>query len=222
MKAIILAAGRGERMRPLTDHTPKSLLKIAGRALIEYHISALVRAGIHDIVINHAWLGAQIEAFLGNGNRYHTNIQYSPEGENALETGGGIRHALPLLGNAPFIAVNADIWTDFPYEHLPANLNSLAHLIVVPNPSFNNAGDFALCNDVIRNSENPRYTFSGIGVYHPRLFKQCTDGKFPLAPVLRSAADEGQISGEIYKGQWFDVGTPQRLTELERLITSRR
>ncbi len=222
MKAIILAAGRGERMRPLTDQTPKPLLKVAGKTLIEYHIAALVLAGINEIVINHAWLGAQIEDHLGDGSRYHANIQYSPEGGQALETGGGIYHALPLLGNAPFIVVNADIWTDYPFNHLPTSLNSLAHLVLVPNPSFNSAGDFALCDDGIRNNGSPQYTFSGIAVYHPRFFEDCSSGKFPLAPVLRRAADEGHVSGEIYNGQWFDVGTPQRLTELERFITASR
>ena len=207
-------------MRPLTDQKPKPLLKVAGKTLIEYHVAALVCAGIHDIVINHAWLGAQIEYHLGDGSRYHAHIQYSPEGEQALETGGGIYHALPLLDNAPFIAVNADIWTDYPFNRLPTSLNSLAHLVLVPNPSFNSAGDFALCGDGIRNNGSPQYTFSGIAVYHPRFFEDCASGKFPLAPMLHRMADEGQISGEIYSGQWFDVGTPQRLTELQQLITS--
>ncbi len=217
---MILAAGRGERMRPLTDSTPKPLLQAGGRALIEYHITALVQAGIQDIIINHAWLGAQIETFLGDGGRYHARIRYSPEGERGLETGGGIRRALPLLGDAPFIVVNGDIWTDYSFTDLPSAPRGLAHLVVVPNPDYNKSGDFVLQDDLIHNRGKPRYTFSGIGVYHPRLFANCEDERFPLAPLLRQAADAGQVSGECYAGLWLDVGTPRRLMELDQLLTS--
>ncbi len=221
MRAMILAAGRGERMRPLTDATPKPLLRAGGHALIEYHITALVRAGFHDIVINHAWLGAQIEDFLGDGDRYGARIRYSPEGDEGLETGGGIRRALPLLGDGPFVVVNGDIWTDYAYGRLPRALSGLAHLVVVPNPDFNPGGDFALRAGVIHNTGEPLYTFSGIGVYDARLFASCREERFPLAPLLRCAADAGQVSGEFHPGRWFDVGTPRRLTELDRLLTAR-
>lgn len=219
---MILAAGRGERMRPLTDATPKPLLQAGGCTLIEHHITALVQAGIPDIVINHAWLGQQIEDFLGDGGRYGARIRYSPEGEVGLETGGGIFQALPLLGEAPFIVVNGDIWTDYAFANLPRTPQGLAHLVVVPNPDFNARGDFVLNDGLIRNSGEPRFTFSGIGVYHPRLFAHCDSGRFPLAPLLRKAADAGLVSGECYAGRWFDVGTPQRLTALDNLLISRK
>ena len=218
---MILAAGRGERMRPLTDTTPKPLLQVGARALIEYHIIALVQAGFPDIVINHAWLGSQIEDFLGDGSRYGARIRYSPEGEKGLETGGGIRRALPLLGDGPFVVVNGDIWTDYPFAHLPHTLPGLAHLVVVPNPDFNPSGDFALRDGIIHNTGGPRYTFSGIGVYDARLFEHCHEARFPLAPLLRQAADAGQVSGECHSGRWSDIGTPGRLAELDHLLTTR-
>jgi len=221
MKAMILAAGRGERMRPLTDHTPKPLLKAGGMALIEYHIRALVRAGINEIVINHAHLGMQIEAALGNGHRYNAHLHYSPEGK-ALETGGGIFRALPLLDDAPFVVVNGDIWTDYPFAQLCRPLDGLAHLVLVDNPPHNPRGDFHLEDSQVESEGEPRLTFSGIGLYHRALFDGCTDGPFPLAPLLRKAMAEGKVSGEHYRGHWIDVGTPQRLNELDIWLTSQR
>lgn len=227
MKAMILAAGRGERMRPLTEHTPKPLLKAGGRTLIEYHIDALVGAGVTDIVINHARMGAQIEQALGDGARYGAQLRYSPEGDEALETGGGIFKALPLLGNAPFIAVNADVWTDYPYRQLIKPPAGLAHLVLVDNPPHHAHGDFALHGgrvyvEVPAAAEQGQgaglLTFSGLGVYHPRLFAPCTPGKFPLAPLLRAAMRDGLVGGEHYRGAWMDIGTPQRLHELDEWL----
>lgn len=221
MKAMILAAGRGERMRPLTDTVPKPLLEAGGRSLIEYHLLALARAGVTDIVINHAHLGAQIEARLGDGARYGVRIVYSPEGERGLETGGGILRALPLLGAEPFIVANADVWTDYAFADLPRAPRALAHLVLVPNPGHHPAGDFTLTDGRIGNDAEPRYTFSGIGVYRPELFHDCVSGTFPLAPLLRTAAAHGEVSGELYAGGWMDIGTPERLRELDRRLSGR-
>lgn len=220
MKAMLLAAGRGERMRPLTDTVPKPLLEAGGRCLIEHHLLALARAGITDVVINHAHLGARIENRLGDGARYGVRIAYSPEGERGLETGGGILRALPLLGAAPFVVVNADIWTDYPFARLPHAPEAAAHLVLVPNPAHHPAGDFTLVDGRVGNGAEPRHTFSGIGVYRPEFFADCTPGVFPLAPLLRAAAARGAVSGELYTGMWMDIGTPQRLEELDRRLRS--
>jgi MurNAc alpha-1-phosphate uridylyltransferase len=219
MKAMILAAGRGERMRPLTDNTPKPLLLVAGKPLIQRHIEALVEAGIVDLVINHAWLGEKIEAELGDGSRYGAHITYSPEGEQALETGGGIFRALPLLGEDPFLVINGDIVTDFPLGTLPDRLDGLAHLVLVPNPEHHPEGDFTLEMEQVGHASRQRYTFSGIGVYHPRLFTDCRDGVFPLAPLLRQAMDQGLVTGELYEGLWIDVGTVDRLQQAGAFMT---
>ena len=217
MRAMILAAGRGERMRPLTDTTPKPLLKVGNKCLIEYHIEMMVAAGFTEIVINHAHLGEQIERTLGNGQRYGADLYYSPEG-TALETGGGIFKALPLLGNTPYVVVNSDIWCDYPFAQLRRPLTGLAHLILVNNPEHNLKGDFHLNKQRISEKGTPRLTFSGIGVYHPDLFKECTPGRFSLIPLLIKAMQAGQVSGEHYQGQWIDVGTPERLRQLEMRI----
>jgi len=219
MKAMILAAGRGERMRPLTDHIPKPLLQVGGRALIEYHIRALAAAGIDSLVINLSYRGDQIRAALGDGSRHGVSISYSPEGEPPLETGGGIFHALPLLGAAPFIVVNGDIWTRYPYASLPSQPDGLAHLVLVDNPEHHPQGDFHLRDGgVYSEGEGERLTFSGIGVYRPELFDGCSDGPFPLAPLLRRAMEAGAVGGEHYPGPWLDIGTPQRLEELDRSL----
>ncbi|MDX1253044.1 MAG: nucleotidyltransferase family protein [Gammaproteobacteria bacterium] len=220
MKAMILAAGRGERMRPLTDHTPKPLLTAGGRCLIEYHIAALVGVGVTEIVINHAHLGAQIEATLGDGSRYGARILYSPEGETGLETAGGIFKALPLLGDGPFMVVNGDIWTDYPFQRLPREPEGLAYLVLVDNPPHHPKGDFALrVGKVTMPGEGDEaLTFSGIGVYRLELFAGCVPGKFPLAPLLRKAMEVCQVTGEHYAGGWVDVGTPQRLRELDEAL----
>lgn len=212
MKAMILAAGRGERMRPLTDTCPKPLLQAGGKALIEYHIEALAAAGIEEIVINHAWLGDQIETALGGGERYGVALHYSHEA-SALETAGGIIQALPWLGEV-FIALNADIWTDYPMARLPAEPEGLAHLVMVDNPAHNPQGDFGLRDNHVDEQHEPRLTFSGIGVYRAGLFANLAPGVRPLGPLLREAMQQGKVSGEYYSGQWRDIGTPQRLAEL--------
>jgi MurNAc alpha-1-phosphate uridylyltransferase len=222
MHALILAAGRGERMRPLTDATPKPLLKVGGRALIEYHLDALAAAGITDIVINLAHLGAQIENALGDGARYGVAIRYSHEGERGLETGGGIVHALPMLGETPFIVINGDIYCDYPFARLPQTPAGLAHLVLVDNPPQHPQGDFALDGDAIRAAGEHKLTFSGIGVYRPALFGNAPQGAFPLAPILRAAMQAGQVSGEHYRGEWQDIGTPERLAALDALVRSLR
>ncbi|MCW8917814.1 MAG: nucleotidyltransferase family protein [Gammaproteobacteria bacterium] len=225
MRAMILAAGRGERMRPLTDHTPKPLLVAGGRRLIEHHLLALAAAGIDEVVINHAHLGEQIEAVLGSGERYGVSIHYSPEGA-ALETGGGILHALPLLGAAPFVVVNGDIWCDYPFARLRGVevRRGGAHLVLVPNPPQHPAGDFLLRDGLVGDEdqgEGGRLTFSGIGLYHPSLFDGCQAGPFPLAPLLRRAMAAGRVSGERFTGRWFDIGTPERLQQLDNLLRQR-
>lgn len=217
MRAMILAAGRGERMRPLTDVTPKPLLRVAGRCLIEYHIDRLVTAGITEIVINHAHLGLQIEHYLGNGQRYGAQLRYSPEGDYALETGGGIVKALPLLGTQPFWVVNGDIWCDYPFPQLPT-LQGLAHLILVDNPDHHPHGDFCLIGQQVGSEGTARLTFSGIGLYHPDLFMGFQPTRFPLAPLLIKAIQAGQVTGEHYQGRWIDVGTPQRLQQVEAML----
>ena len=218
MKAMILAAGRGERMRPLTDKTPKALLRAGGQCLIEYHINALAKAGITELVINYAHLGEQFPAQLGNGERYGVSISWSPEGETGLETGGGIFKALPLLGDAAFVVINGDVWTDYPFDAI-SEPEGLAHLVMVNNPEHNPEGDFVLQGNQIQPDGNPRYTFSGIGIYHPALFADCKPGVFKLAPLLREAMQKQQVSGEYYAGQWIDVGTPERLQALDEMLT---
>lgn len=220
MKAMILAAGRGKRMLPLTLHTPKPLLVAGGRRLIEYHLEALVQAGVSEIIINHAHLGNQIETALGDGSRYGACIHYSREGERPLETGGGIFNALPLLGAAPFIVVNADVWSDYPYHRLPRDPDGLAHLVLVDNPPHHPAGDFALRGSRVSDEGVQKLTFSGIGVYRLELFSGCATGAFSLIPLLRNAMRQGQVSGEYYSGRWMDIGTSDRLAELETLLGS--
>jgi len=212
---MILAAGRGERMRPLTDNTPKPLLEVGGKALIEYHLAALQQAGIHDVIINHAWLGEQIESYVGNGDQYGLRIEYSPEIPEALETAGGIIQALPWLGTEPFIVINGDIWCDYPLQQLPRAPDDLAHLVMVDNPLHNPQGDFCLVNGCLQAEGESKLTYSGIGVYHPQLFAGLEPGIRPLAPLLKKAMDSNRVSGEHYRGRWYDIGTPERLTELD-------
>ncbi|MBN4063434.1 nucleotidyltransferase family protein [Cardiobacterium sp. AH-315-I02] len=223
MKAMILAAGRGERLRPLTDKTPKPLIKVAGKALIEYHLNNLAKAGFNDIVINTAWLADKIHAELGNGSNYGLTIHYSDEGK-ALETAGGIIKALPLLGDEPFLVVNGDIWSDFNFSNLPAlNKNMQAHLVLVKNPEHNKKGDFALQNGRIKNTGETLYTFSGIGLYRADFFsgQQSTEQQpaiAPLAPIIRKKCEYNLVSGQLYDGLWTDIGTIERLQELERQL----
>ncbi len=215
MKAMILAAGLGTRMRPLTNHIPKPMLKVAGLPLIEHQVRRLVAAGITDIVINHAYLGEQIEDYLKDGSELNCHIQYSQE-EEPLETGGGIFKALPLLGDAPFLLVNGDVWLDLDYsELLRTPLKGLAYLLLVENPQFNPLGDFYLSeDDVSEFGGGAAFTFSGISILHPELFSGCKAGKFPLAPLLKKAMAQKKVSGELYSGYWLDVGTPERLQDL--------
>ncbi len=218
---MILAAGRGERMRPLTDKLPKPLLKVGGVSLIERLIQALVSAGLGDILVNHAHLGQHILETLGDGRRYGANIVYSHESEGGLETGGGIFRALDLLSD-PFLVVNGDILTDYPFDRLSGAMpglaqlmSGLAHIVLVNNPPHHPQGDFHLMGDRVTTQGPNKLTFSGIGVYRKALFRDCSPGKFPLAPVLRTAMAAGEVSGEYYGGRWWDIGTPERLAQLD-------
>lgn len=224
MKAMILAAGRGNRMRPLTDQVPKPLLEAGGRPLIQYHLECLAAADIRDIVINHAHLGEQIEAALGDGSRFGVHIRYSPE-QTALETGGGIFNALPLLGPDPFLVINGDIWSDIDPIGLHLAGTDLAHLVLVDNPPHHPSGDFILTGGRVRvegdqdeRERERRLTFSGVGVYSPSLFAGCRPGAFALAPLLRDAMAQGRVGGEHHRGHWLDIGTPERLADLDRLL----
>ncbi len=220
MKAMILAAGRGERMRPLTDHTPKPLLPVAGKPLLTYHLERLARAGVREVVINHAWLGAQIPAALGDGARWDLAIRYSDEGEAALETGGGIHKALPLLGDAPFLLMNGDIYCDLEWSALPRLAEGdLAHLYLVPNPDHNPTGDFALASGRVQSDGDNKLTYGGVALFHPALFRDCRPGHFSLVPLLKQAMQAGRVSGERFDGLWCDVGTPARLAALEARLS---
>jgi MurNAc alpha-1-phosphate uridylyltransferase len=223
MKAMILAAGRGERMRPLTDYIPKPLLLAAGKPLIGYTIEQLVAAGFNDIVINHAYLGLQLEHRLGNGHQFGANISYSPEGEQALETAGGIINALPLLGDEVFLVVNGDIATDFPFAELNNLTVDLAHLVLVDNPAHNKHGDFGLDNaGLLVSNSAEQFTFSGIGLYRRELFDNMPPGPSKLSPLLRRAIANGRVSGQKMNGFWMDIGTPERLQELDFYYTQQR
>ncbi|MCQ4262895.1 mannose-1-phosphate guanylyltransferase [Stutzerimonas stutzeri] len=223
MRAMILAAGKGERLRPLTLHTPKPLVRAAGVPLIEYHVRALAAAGFEELMINHAWLGQQIEDYLGDGSRFGVAIRYSAEGE-PLETGGGIHRALGLLGDEPFLVVNGDIWTDYNFARLRRPLQGLAHLVLVNNPPHHPEGDFNLADATVTEpgGDGAALTYSGISVLHPALFEGCQAGAFKLAPLLRLAMANAQVSGERYDGAWVDVGTHERLAEVERILEARR
>lgn len=218
-RAMILAAGRGERLRPLTDTTPKPLIRVAGKSLIEYHLEKLARAGIRDIVINTAWLAEKIHRQLGDGSVYGVNIHYSDEG-TALETAGGIIKALPLLGEQPFLVVNGDIWTDLDFATLPPlHPEHLAHLVLVDNPAHNTRGDFALEDGLLKTRGDNCYTFSGIGIYRPAFFSGQQQGILALGPLLRQKAEQQLISAQLYNGQWTDVGSVERLQQLEQQIS---
>jgi N-acetyl-alpha-D-muramate 1-phosphate uridylyltransferase len=215
MKAMLLAAGRGERMRPLTDHTAKPLLAAGGRALIDYHLFALQRAGVQSVVVNLSWQASKLRAHLGDGERFGFELHFSEEGPVPLETGGGIYRALPWLGPGAFLVVNADVWTDFPLRSLALPAGSLAHLVLVPNPAHHPGGDFALGGDGRIGDAGTRLTYSGIGVFDPEFFAGCQAGRFPLKPLLDRAREAGRLSGESWTGRWFDVGTPARLAALD-------
>lgn len=234
MKVMILAAGRGERMGPLTVDRPKPMLPVAGMPLIEYHVRALAAAGFFEIVINTAYLGHQLVEYLGDGHRFGVSIVYSPEPEGALGTGGGIGHALPLLGDEPFLVVNSDIWTDFPFFSLKTAIDHavsqedalmfgppvekfLAHLVMVPNPRHNRTGDFGFSGGHITPGHDQRFTYSGIGVYRPELFAD-QQGVYALGPLLRRCIVDHTISGQLYDGRWWDVGTVQRLHHITSFL----
>jgi MurNAc alpha-1-phosphate uridylyltransferase len=223
VKAMILAAGRGERMRPLTLTRPKPLLEAGGAPLIVHHLRALAGAGFEDVVVNLSWLGVQIREALGDGSRHGLRIHYSEEGPEPLETGGGIFRALPLLGDGPFLVLNGDTWSDIAYADLRDRFaaRDLAHLVLVPNPAHNPGGDFVLERGRIVETPGERLTFSGVGLYRAELFEGCRDGVFKLAPLLRAAARDGRVGGEVHGGAWLDIGTPERLAELDARLRGR-
>ncbi|MGA2779850.1 MAG: N-acetylmuramate alpha-1-phosphate uridylyltransferase MurU [Steroidobacteraceae bacterium] len=213
---MILAAGRGERMRPLTDTVPKPLLEVRGRPLIEHHVRACASAGIRRIVINLSWLGAQIRDHLGDGQRFGVSIRYSDEAGQPLETAGGIFRALPLLTPGPFAVVNGDVYTDFPFERLQIEAGADAHIVLVPNPPQHHRGDFGLANGLALAQSAEQFTFAGIAVYRSSLFDGCTAGAFPLKPLLLRSMGVRRCAAELYGGLWEDVGTPERLQQLNR------
>jgi MurNAc alpha-1-phosphate uridylyltransferase len=215
---MILAAGRGERLRPLTDETPKSLVDVGGQSLLERHLVHVRAAGIRTVVINLGWLGDRIVERVGSGRRYGLEVVYSQEGDNILETGGGIYKALPTLGEEPFLVVNADIFTDMPVPEVTLADDHLGHLVMVPSPAYRDGGDFDIEDGLIRNTSAQSLTFSGIAIYRHEFFADCKPGRFPLAPMLREAAERGQLSGSLYDGQWADVGTPERLAALRAAL----
>jgi len=214
--AMLLAAGRGERLRPLTDSLPKALVEVHGVSLLERHLGALKSAGVETVVVNLGWHGEQIVERIGSGSAFGLNVVYSPEGENILETGGGIQRALPMLGSDPFLVINADTFTDMPPPTEALDASDLAHLVLVPTPSDKDNGDFDLKAGRVRNSNLAEYTFSGVAVYRPEFFAGCSPGRFSVAPMLRSAADADRLGGSVYAGLWRDVGTPERLAELNK------
>ena len=214
MKAMILAAGRGERLRPLTDAVPKALIEVGGQTLLERHLASLREAGISDVVINLGWLGDRIVERIGSGSHYGLSIEYSAEGDHVLETGGGIHHALPMLGKQPFLVVNADIYTDMPVPQLVLDENALGHLVLVPSPDYRESGDFDLEHGLVRNSATASLTFSGVSMYRPEFFDVCEAGRFSIVPMLRDAADDGCLQGSVYDGYWADVGSPERLAAI--------
>lgn len=217
MKAMILAAGRGEHLRPETDTIPKPLLKVGEYTLIEHQLRRLALAGFVDVVINVSYRAKQIIEALGNGEKYGLDIQYSYEAQGRLETGGGIFQALPLLGNAPFLVVSCDIWTDFPLQILPTEITNVAHLVVVDNPAHHLEGDFCLESGKVTRNQGERYTYGNIGVLHPSLFEDCPAGAFPLSKLFFEAIDKGLVTGQHYFGEWINVGSHEALAEVTAL-----
>lgn len=230
MKALIFAAGLGERMRPLTDSTPKPLLSVGGKRLIEWHLEKLAAIGVDDVVVNTSWLADQFPQALGDGGRWGLRIHYAYEGNTPLETGGGMLHALPLLGSETFLLVNGDVWTDFDFAQLPREPDGLAHLVMVDRPQQATQGDFALDEDGhVRSDGNQRLTYAGLGVYRPQLLDDWrqhsndagasdSPARFRLAPILRAHMPSGDIRGEHHRGRWTDVGTPERLQNLDETL----
>lgn len=216
MIAMILAAGRGERLRPLTDAVPKALTEVRGMSLLERHLQALQTAGVETVVINLGWLGDQIADRIGSGSEFGLNVIYSPEDEKILETGGGIHRALPMLGAEPFLVVNADVYTDMPMPEADFDEQTLGKLLLVPTPAHKSHGDFDVVDGRLRNAAAPQFTFSGVAIYRPEFFASCSAGRFSIAPMLRAAADADQLAASVYSGVWEDVGTVERLDALNR------
>ena len=221
MKAMVLAAGRGERMRPITDTLPKPLVPVAGKPLIGYHLERLAAAGVREVVVNLSWLGDRIRAALGDGRDYRLSISYSEEGPVPLETGGGIFKALPLLGPGPFLVVNGDTWSDIDYVRLALEDGANGRIVLVPNPTHNSRGDFGVEGDVVVDRETDRFTYSGVGVYRPEFFDGCSPGRFPMLPLLKRAIAARLLRGEVHPGEWCDVGTPERLATLDADVRAR-
>lgn len=217
MKAMILAAGFGSRLRPLTETTPKPLLQVGGKPLLQYHLQRLASAGITDIVINISWLAEQIEGYFGDGSHFGVSIDWSREAQ-PLETGGGIANALPLLGSEPFLLINGDVWTDFPLHSISLDQDADAHLVMVANPEHNPSGDFAVANSLVSYDAGLKYTFSGISLFRPQLFAGFKGGCFPLRDVMRPAILASRVTGAVYTGQWWDIGTVERLTQLNNKL----
>ena len=214
MKAMVLAAGRGERMRPLTDRVPKPLLPVAGEPLVGHQLRALAAAGVKDVVMNCSWLADVLQAELGDGRAWGVTIEYSPEPWPPLDTGGGILQALPMLGPGPFLLVNGDVWSELSPAALALPEGMLGHLVLVPNPEHNPRGDFGFVDGCVQPDAEPRLTYGGMAILSPGLFAECRPGRFPLAPILGTAARQGRISGVLHGGGWVDVGTPERLYAL--------
>jgi N-acetyl-alpha-D-muramate 1-phosphate uridylyltransferase len=215
MKAMLLAAGRGERMRPITDALPKPLVPVAGKPLIAWHLAALARAGFREVVVNTSWLAAKLHAALGDGSAWGVSITWSDEGPVPLETGGGIFRAVPLLGPGPFLVVNADIWTDIDFAALSLEEGAHAHLVLVPNPPHNVRGDFGLDGDLVVSRDADRCTYSGVGMFRREFFEGASGERFPLLPLLNRAIGARRVRGELHRGAWSDVGTPERLAALD-------
>ena len=212
---MILAAGRGERLRPITDKLPKPLVAPGGETLLERHLRRLADAGVEKVVINLGWHGEQIVDKVGSGSQFGLAVSYSPEYDEILETGGGIRRALPMLGHEPFWVLNGDIYCDLPLPNVSLDDDTLGHLILVPTPDYKAQGDFDLVDGKIRRGDAPAYTFAGIALYRPAFVDDQEPGRFSLAPLLFAAADRGLLTGEVYRGAWTDVGTPERLAQLD-------
>ncbi len=220
MKAMVLAAGRGERMRPITDTVPKPLVRVGGRPLIAWHLAALARAGVREVVINLSWLGEQLRAALGAGADFGLRITYSEEGPVPLETGGGIFRALPLLGPEPFLVLSGDIWTDIDLGGVRLEPEADAHLVLIPNPPHHPRGDFGLEGNVVVQRDSERLTYANVGIYRPEFFAGCAAGRFPLLEPLNRAIAARLVRGEVHRGAWSDVGTPERLAQLEARLSA--